>query len=73
MAFNPEIGERAMLIRNCHGDWGLCIGRWAKGKHTWIQSGDSGVQIPPGKSQVARAKWAKFGYHVNSDPHLQTV
>ena len=32
-----------------------------------------GVQTPPGKSQVARVKSAKFGQQVNSDPRLQTV
>ena len=33
MAFDPEIGERAMLIRNVGGDWGLCIGSWEKGTY----------------------------------------
>lgn len=31
MAFDPELGERAMLIRNHAGDWGLCIARWLLG------------------------------------------
>ncbi|KAL4227035.1 hypothetical protein ACF0H5_015011 [Mactra antiquata] len=28
LAFDPELGERAMLIRNHNGDWSLCIARW---------------------------------------------
>lgn len=34
MAFDPELGERAMLIRNHSGDWGLCIARWIKDKES---------------------------------------
>lgn len=28
MAFDPEIGERAMLLRNHNGDWAVCVARW---------------------------------------------
>ncbi|ESO91289.1 hypothetical protein LOTGIDRAFT_153720 [Lottia gigantea] len=29
ITLNPKIGERALLIKNHHGDWGVIIGRWA--------------------------------------------
>lgn len=28
MAFDPELGERAMLVRNHTGDWGVCVAKW---------------------------------------------
>ncbi|WAR25640.1 GRDP2-like protein [Mya arenaria] len=31
MSFDPELGERAMLIRYHAGDWGLCVARWRQG------------------------------------------
>lgn len=27
-SFDPELGERAMLLRNHCGDCGICVARW---------------------------------------------
>ena len=28
MSLNPRAGERAVLIKNNQGDWGILIGKW---------------------------------------------
>ena len=41
MAFDPEIGERAMLLGNQSGDWAVCVARWhsrSKGKVCFMHS-----------------------------------
>ncbi|XP_045165266.2 uncharacterized protein LOC123529117 isoform X2 [Mercenaria mercenaria] len=52
MAFDPELGERAMLIRNYEGDWGLCIARWSQD--------DGGLEVRfmklAGKNKVQRVE-----------------
>ena len=29
MSLNPRAGERAVLIKNSQGDWGIVKGKWA--------------------------------------------
>ena len=29
LVLDPAVGQRAMLIKNCDGDWGVITGEWS--------------------------------------------
>lgn len=41
MTLNPKLGERAVLIKNYDGDWGIVCGHW-----TGIRKG-----VPPSRGE----------------------
>ncbi|KAK3600650.1 hypothetical protein CHS0354_031563 [Potamilus streckersoni] len=41
MTLNPRANERAVLIKNARGDWGICLGKW-----TGFRKGIPGIKGP---------------------------
>ncbi|XP_050413585.1 uncharacterized protein LOC126828047 [Patella vulgata] len=70
ITLNPKIGERALLIKNHSGDWGVVIGRWAgvrKGvkpiRPTKTSPGRRGIPPSPGYLDISFYKINNKRWH----------
>ena len=66
VSLNPRAGERAVLIKNNQGDWGIVTGKW-----TGFRRGVPGIRGK--KVDNIFVMFFQLGKHSRGDPELRRL